>query len=873
MMFKGTDRFKKGEIDLITQRAGGFNNAFCAEDVTGYHFTLPSSGWLVPLEIEASRMRGCRLDSAEFEAERRVVLSELAEALDSPEEALYDAVNLALFEGHPYSAPILGSKESLSTLSVEKMRDFYDCNYSPKNAILVVVGDADAKAVLEKARELFEEMESPEKTAPRLPSVSVEMPADLRVSIKFNTSVPQILIAFRTTPIANVEEAFALEAVAAILAIGKTSRLYRRLIERDALASTVSILNDTRLLGGAFYISAKLQPEATLDAVEKAILSELERFARDGPSDMELQKAKNTLSLSFRRQQQYSMEIAQNLGKHAAAGLPEFWRQYEEQLEALDSEDLLEVARKYFTPKNRVIGRLQPEEEGETEEGEEDEEEQGYRGAEMESPGKYQIPNPKFQLRRADFQAMGRGCRRSLPEPPGPDLRLAFELPDFVGVWDLGFGISLVPELQVRMPELWQVQIENGLVVLVARRPSSPIVSVRFDVDVRHEDDPPGKAGLGNLVGELLDAGTANRTGGEILGPIEQLGSTLECSARGISLDVLPGDLNAALEVMVDVVANASFPEDSIELIKNKVAGEITSAEEDPATYALQLLHAAVYKGHPYEYPVTGTRETLASVTRGDIVAHHSRFFRPNNTIVTVVGDVEPAKVVEELRHLTAGWESKPVTREELRALMLQEEGQQVFEYRDLAQLYITLGHLGVTRDNPDYHALLVMDQILGGGAGFTDRLQRHLRDEEGLAYIVNAGITDSVGRLPGVFAAFIGTAVENKDRAIAGIKREIVAMCSAPPTSVELADAKRYLIGKHVIGLEGNRDLADLLVMQERYGLGKDYISRFPELVEAVTVDDVHRAAQKWLKPDALSLVVVGHVDDEGNVVNEEAD
>ncbi|MDQ7778757.1 MAG: pitrilysin family protein [Planctomycetota bacterium] len=856
MMFKGTDKYRKGEIDSITQRAGGTNNAYCAEDVTAYHFTLPASEWHTPLEIEASRMRNCALDKVEFDLERQVVLSELAEALDAPDEALYDEVNFRLYAGHVYASPILGYRADLESLACEEMRDFYARYYSPDNAVLVIAGDVDAEKVFGKARELLEKIDPDRSKRPNRARLPAREQKKQRFELSFNTSLGQIMAAFSTVSMDAPDDAVALDALAVILGEGKTSRLYRRLVERDRLASSVTAISDVRVLGGAFYASAELLPGVGHETAEAAIMAELAHLGMEGPTEREIRRAKNSLRLSFLRDSQYSANVAENIGYNAVCGFADFAARYIERLDDLTTTRLREIAGKYLRADTCVIGWLVPgeEEEGEEEEGEEQKSEE-QEGKEQESRGaSREVPLGKggFRGLSAKTPVLPKLARRQDTSPPA------------------GCGATAA------RPETWKVQLANGLTVLVVGKESAPIVSVAVDVDVRHSDDPPGKAGLGNFVGALLDSGTATRSRNEILEPFEELGTELICGARGVRFDVLPDDLEKALEIAVDIVRNASFSEDSIGEVRNRLSGEISSLEEEPDTQADWFLAAAIYKGHPLQYPRVGTRDTIAAITHADIVEHHAKFFRPGNTIVVVSGDVDAARVVGRLRELTRDWQAGagPVSRASIPQPMRQATGgEPIVEPRDTEQLYIVLGHLGITRDNPDYHALLVMDQILGGGSGFTDRLQRQLRDVEGLAYIVSSDITDSAGVEPGVFRAFIGTAPENMERAIAGIKREVTAVRSAPPTPEELADAKRYLVGTHSVAFEGVREYARHMVECERFGLGDDYIERFPAIINSIAGDDVQRAASRWLDPEALVVVVVGPVEEDAEEDGEGAE
>jgi zinc protease len=184
-------------------------------------------------------------------------------------------------------------------------------------------------------------------------------------------------------------------------------------------------------------------------------------------------------------------------------------------------------------------------------------------------------------------------------------------------------------------------------------------------------------------------------------------------------------------------------------------------------------------------------------------------------------------------------------------------------------QLNIYLGHLGVVRSNPDYYALQVLDTILGGGAGFTARIPQKLRDELGLAYTTFASITMTAGLDPGRFVAFIGTSPENMNLAIDGLIQEIRRIVEQPVSESELQDAKEYLTGSFVFAFETSSQIARFLVHAQVYGLGFDYIDKYPEYIKRVTVEDIARVAQKYLDPQNYTLVVVGPVNQDESMPN----
>jgi zinc protease len=276
-----------------------------------------------------------------------------------------------------------------------------------------------------------------------------------------------------------------------------------------------------------------------------------------------------------------------------------------------------------------------------------------------------------------------------------------------------------------------------------------------------------------------------------------------------------------------------------------------------------------VYQDHPLHRPSHGYPQTVERLTREDLLEFHKRYFVPNNVILSIVGDFRVPELLPKIEKAFGSWESKPVVFPTYPQPVRQTGKRVKFITMPAQQLNIYLGHLGIARTNPDYYTLQVLDTILGGGAGFTARIPQRLRDELGLAYTTFASITMTAGSDPGRFVAFIGTSPANMKLATEGLINEIRRIIEEPVTAQELQDAKDYLTGSFVFAFESSPQIARFLVHAEVYGLGFDYIERYPQYIRAVTVDDISRVAKKYLDSENYTLVVVGPVAEDGNLTN----
>jgi zinc protease len=415
--------------------------------------------------------------------------------------------------------------------------------------------------------------------------------------------------------------------------------------------------------------------------------------------------------------------------------------------------------------------------------------------------------------------------------------------------------------------------LDNGLKVLLVENHSLPTVSMTGSVLAGARYDPESKAGLAIMVSRLLDEGTENRTSLEIADAIESVGGAIETDGSFeriiATAGVLNKDVDLGLELLSDLLIRPAFPQDYVEKERERTLSEIVSAQDRPQVVAGWAFNELVYQDHPLHRPSHGYPHTVEGLTREDLLDFHSRFFVPNNVILSIVGDFKVPELLPKIKKAFGGWQQKNVVFPHYPPPQRQTEKRSKFITMPAQQVNIYLGHLGIPRINPDYYALQVLDTILGGGAGFTARIPQRLRDELGLAYTTFASVTMTAGLDPGRFIAFIGTSPANMTLAIDELLNEIRRIIEEPVTAQELQDAKDYLTGSFVFAFEASPQIARFLVHAEVYGLGFDHIEKYPNYIRSVTVDDISRVARKYLDNENYTLVVVGPVAEGGDLMN----
>ena len=415
-----------------------------------------------------------------------------------------------------------------------------------------------------------------------------------------------------------------------------------------------------------------------------------------------------------------------------------------------------------------------------------------------------------------------------------------------------------------------RLELPNGLVLLLSENHSIPSVSINAIVRAGSRFEADEKAGLASLAGALLDAGTTSRTSQQIAETIEAAGGRLgtfgDYQSSGAVVRLLSKDAVLGLDVVSDLLRNATFPEAKVREHIDRRTAQIKARLDVPRTQASDVFNEIVFEGSPQHRPPIGYEETVKTLTRADVEAFYRRFYAPQNTLLAIAGDIDKNEVKGMVEATFGEWrraaefETPQVPRPHRRTFPIEK-----FVTASKEQVNVIIGHLGVERKNPDYYVLLVMDTILGSSPGFTSRIPRVLRDEQGLAYSTFSNITSSAGLDPGRFIAYIGTAPENLGRAISGMRGEIARIVEEGVNAEELEAAKLYLTGSFVFHFQRNSQIAEFLLEAELYGLGFDYLERYPELIRAASVEDVTRVTRKYIDPKNLTTVVVGPVDERG--------
>ena len=410
-------------------------------------------------------------------------------------------------------------------------------------------------------------------------------------------------------------------------------------------------------------------------------------------------------------------------------------------------------------------------------------------------------------------------------------------------------------------------RLPNDLTLLVSEGRRLPLVSINAFVLAGANHNPLGWPGLAALTSRLLDEGTENYQADEIAEMVENSGGRLstfcEREISGICELVTSSHLTLGLDLLQEMLRCPVFPQERFQLERQKVLSRLQAMRDDPQFVAANRLNGWVYHNSPLQYPVLGTEKSVADLGVGELRDFHRRTFAPQSTLLVVVGDVEAEEVLSLCQERFSDWHNPEYRRVDPPQFERQSESILDECFMEKEQITIFLGHLGIRRANPDYYALQVMDIVLGSGPGFTSRIPRKLRDEQGLAYSTYSAISPSSGLDPGRFVAWITTSPENRQKALDGLRFEINDLVQNGITDQELTTAQDYLTGNFVFEFQSNVNVAQFLLATELYDLGPDYAQRYSAIIRGITREEVHRVARQYLDTVHYATVVVGPTHD----------
>lgn len=416
------------------------------------------------------------------------------------------------------------------------------------------------------------------------------------------------------------------------------------------------------------------------------------------------------------------------------------------------------------------------------------------------------------------------------------------------------------PSLEFKPPLTERIVLSNGMVVHLLQDRELPLVSIQAYIGVGSVHEPADKVGLAGLTGTVMRSGGTGSLEAEALDrELEFMASSIETAigtdAGTAAMSCLTKHLDRTLTLFAHVLTQPAFRQDRLEQARNRALEAIRRQNDDPQQLADRELAKALYQGHPLGRQPSS--DSLHAITGNDLITFHHRFFHPNNVILAVAGDFNRETIVKQLEQAFAGWQAGEAHPPQVTQPVGPEQPAVLFIQKAIDQSVIRMGHLGIDKNNPDLHALAVMNAILGGN-GFSSRLMTVIRSKEGLAYNV-ASSFQAGRRYRGTFEAETETKPSTTVHTIRLMQELITAMTREPVSDRELALAKESIINSFMFAFTNSASVAAQRARLEYYGFPKGYLETYRDAIAKVTREDVLRVARTYLQPNAMTLVVVG--------------
>ena len=803
LMFGGSEHLPGSYIEAMERIGATDLNGTTNEDRTNYFENVPVSALDFALFAESDRMGHFynTISQELLDLQRGVVQNEKRQGDNQPYSIVEDLMVKSTYPAeHPYAHTVIGSMEDLDSATLDDVREWFKTYYTPSNAVLVLAGDITLAEAREKVSRYFGEIDPGPPVAHQRAWIA-KMRGEHRETVQDRVPQARIYKAWNV-PGHGTAAADYLRFACTVLSSGKSSRLYKRLVYDDQIATQAAAHLDEREIGGQLVLVATAKQGVDLHKVEKALDEELARFLDKGPTDRELQRIKAQSYASFVR----GVERIGGFGGKSDIlatsmtydGRPDAYKERLARLEKVTSFELRDTARQWL------------------------------------ADGVYTLEVAPFGSAKA-APAIDRASPPALGAPH-----------------------------ELKLPQIQEEHLANGLRILLAERHEIPVVNLWLELGSGFASDETVLPGTARLASSLLTGGTKRRTALEISEELQMLGAQLSSGCNldmaTVYLTTLKATLDDALDIFADVILNPDFPEADFERQRQLQLAAIANEKVTPVQMALRALPPILYgKGHAYGSPLTGsgTEGTVQQMKRADMQGYHERWFKPNNATLIVVGDINMAEMKPRLEALFGGWKAgdvpvkhmAPVEPPAKPAIYLVDKPGAVHSV-------VLSGTIAPPPKMGDEVAFETMNNVFGGS--FSARLNMNLREEKHWSYGAGSVLYGAKAQRP--FFAYASAQGDKTADSIGEMLKELRGMLGAEPVTDEELEATKQ---QQIFELPGEHEtmnaVGGLLIDLLQQGLPLNFYDTYVGRVTALSTDDIHAAARKVLDPAHTIWMVVG--------------
>jgi len=804
LMFNGSENFNNDFFKATELLGATDQNGTTNTDRTNYFQNVPTSALDSVLWLESDRMGHLlgAIDQARLDEQRGVVQNEKRQGENQPYGRVWDAITKATYPAdHPYGHTVIGEMADLNAASLDDVKGWFRDYYGAANATIVLAGDITPEEARAKVEHYFGDIPSgppvthPQRMIAKMQGVQREVMFD-------RVGQPRLYKVWNVPPTGEAATDY-LGMLGQVLSSGRTSRLYKRLVFDDQVATSVNAGTSESEIGSQFLVMVTAKPGQDLAAIERVVDEEMARLLRDGPTADELERARTVNGAAYVR----GLERIGGFGgksdrlaeSQVFLGDPGAWK--------VGYERLLTA-----TPANLTAA-----------------------GREWLSDGSYSLEVLPFP----DFKVAATGADRSKMPDPG-----AAPQADF--------------------PSFEHFTLSNGLKVILAPRTGVPTVSMNLIVEAGSAADPAGKNGVAQLAPAVMTNGTDSLNALQISDRLQLLGASVGAGSAvdytNVSLNAIESRLEPSLALYADIIQHPAFRAEDFQRAQAQQVSGIQQSNRNPGAIASRVLAANVYgPENPYGRPVSGTEASVKTLTPADAKAYHAEWFRPDNATLVVVGDTTQAELAPALERAFRTWRApatplpaKPATP----ALPSQSAPRVLIVDRAGPQSSITAGRLAPAFDAANEGAIDVANTALGGA--FTSRINMNLREDKHWSYGAGSGLRAARGER--MFLVSTGVQSDKTAESLNEIRKELTEVVGARPlTESEIAAVRSNLVLGMAGGWETNAAVANDLTRMVVYGVPENYYDGYAASVNAATPQRASIAARALVGDGPTTWVVVG--------------
>ncbi len=808
MAFRGCAGLTADQIAAVYAQLGGYQNADTQQNITQYFVTVPSADLDVALHIDAACMADMQDSDKEWQQERGAIEQEVSRDLSNPTYKFITRLNHDLFRGTPYEFDALGTQSSFDKTTGAMLREFYQRWYAPNNAILIITGDVDPAATLEKVKKYYGSIA--QHAVPERPAVNLQaVEAD---SFTLDSNLPYMLtfIAYRFPGFSSPDYA-ACQVLSDVLS-SQRGELYGLVPQGKALGTSFAML-ETYSQASAAYAGAALPAGADAAATIAEMKKILTTYATNGvpPDLVEAAKKGELASAEFGR------NSISNLAALWSQALADEGRQSPDEdvaaIKRVTVDDVNRVAKKYLLGQNAITGTLKPQSSGEAVAS------KGFGGTEQTT---------------------------SAPTKP-------VALPD----WAEGSVKSLrVPQAATHPVDM---KLANGIRLIVQTEKTSGTVTLLGSIKTQVQmQTPPGKDGVSDVLEGLFSYGTKTLDRLQFQKALDDIAAS-ESAGSNFSLKVLKPDFTRGVELLADNELHPALPKEAFEIVKQQTAQESAGELESPGYRTERALTLRLL---PAKDPLLRetTPKTIGTVAYDDLEHYYAKTFRPDLTTIAVIGDITPEEARSAIEKCFGAWQvegAKPDVT--LPAIPGNKPSYATVPDASSVQDQVQLAQaLEMNRFSPDYYALRLGNHVLGGGF-YATRLYRDLRQKAGYVYNIDNSLAAAETRA--TYSIDFGCDPKNVSKARVMVDQELREMGKSNVSPGELQQAKALILRQIPLAESSEDAVVGGFIARARIGLPLDEPYHAAEKYFTMSADEVRVAFAKWIRPQDFVQVVRGPV------------